>query len=194
MKSMGFYLLTLALLAFLGACGKNNESGKSSYNYNNQYCAYPGSPGCYQNPNISPYVTNIGVVDRAQQENPCGGGSYYGAQRLRIQTQVQLQTTLMPNEIYLGVTSFGDVAFIQGTNGSNTAMMTALVCPRMGQGVGQVSQPLIGFSSRCPGIKLITAMNMYFPSGEVAKFRSPEAGIINPMTGQYVGKFSFCTY
>src|SRR5690606_7132359 len=115
-------------------------------------------------------------------------------QRIRVQTQIQLPSSSYSNEIFLGVTSFGDVAYIQGMNGSNMAMMTALVCPRMGQGVGQVTQPTIGFSTRCPGIKLITAMNMYFPTGEVARFRSPEAGIINPMTGQYVGKFSFCTY
>src|SRR5690606_39529066 len=69
MKSMGFYLLTLALLAFLGACGKNNESGKSSYM--SPFC----QPGMNCNA-VAPIQTNIQAAYQAQLENPCFGQMY----------------------------------------------------------------------------------------------------------------------
>lgn len=196
MKSIGLYLLNLSLLALLVACGKDNESGKkSSYNYNNPLCQ-PGY-GCqgnyYNSGQIGAINSPIAFANQAQAENPCAAGTYYSNQRIAIQTTISgLPGVLAPNDVYLGVTSYGDVAVIVGT-GSTSATLYAYVCPRFStSGQGQITPPTVGAMSQSCQVKPITAMTMMFPDGQRAAFRDPAFGIINPMTGQKVGKFSFC--
>jgi hypothetical protein len=195
MKSIGFYLLNIALLTLMVACGKDNESGKkSSYNYNNPLCqpGYSCQGNYYNSGQIGAINSPIAFANQAQAENPCAAGTYYTNQRIAIQTTISVMG-LIPNDVYLGVTSYGDVAVLVG-NGQNTATLYAYVCPRFStSGQGQITPPKVGaVSGASCQVKPITDMTMLFPDGQRAAFRDPAFGIINPMTGQKVGKFSFC--
>lgn len=124
MKSIAFYLVQLALLAALVSCGKDNESGKSGSNYSNPY--YSNQYGSIN----SPYSYGSYSVNQIFQQHPCittGTPS-----QARVQVQIPIQTVPMvvaPNDIYVGITSFGDVGVLVGKpNGQ--AIFVGYICQR----------------------------------------------------------------
>jgi hypothetical protein len=187
MKALPKVLIFTAILAAIAGCGKSNESGRSgvqgpciSYGSNNQCNGY-----------ASGYTANGAGINPNQvlQENPCimGGG------RQVIQTQVQVQTnpnvppTIVPQgDLYVGVTSYGDVAFVMG-NGSANPTFIAHLCQRPVSGQGMVMpQILVGAATVC-AFKYITAANVRFPDGSQANFRA-----LSPGGSSARQKFSFC--
>lgn len=198
MKFLRLGLTQALLLAVLISCGKDNESGKSTYTYNpNPYCSggycspYTGTVGAI--PSAIPYANLAQFANMAQADNPCAAGTtYYANTRIPIQTQMTLNGVIAAGDGYLGVTSYGDVAVIVG-NGTNIATLHAYLCPRVGSsGQGFITRPSLGSLSMGCQVKPIVAMDMIFPDGQVAKFRDPALGVRHPITGQYIRKFSFC--
>ena len=196
MKAFPKLLIFSAILAAIAGCGKNNESGKSG----SKSCAAFGANG-----QCSAYVSNInsnysmnGVnLNQVQQENPCIlSGGYFGQtnmQRQVIQTRVQVQTnpnvppTIVPRgDIYVGVTSMGDVAAVVG-DGTMNPTFVAYLCPRPVSGTGTLyPQILVGAATQC-AFKYITAANVVFPDGTMANFRA-----LSPGGSSNRQKFSFC--
>ena len=184
MKVVPLFISLLAMLS-LGGCGKGNESGRSnpfgsgfgtcvSHSANGQCSQYQSTM-----PYSSPYAANgIGLV-RVQQENPCILGGQWGQmgnlQRSMVQVRVNMPTVVAVNDIFVGVTSYGDVAAIVG-NGTNQPLFVAYLCPRPVNGQGTLMpQILIGAYGNCQ-VKPMTAANMVFPDGTQANFRSPQYG------------------
>ncbi len=194
MKLLSKGMMYLTLLVVLVACGKKNESGKSSstWNYGNPY-----STGVL---NInSPYVSQNGTtVNQVMQENPCrsgfaGYGGYnqpqqYAGQRIPIQIALtSFPSVIAPNDLYVGVTSFGDVAVVVGQAVGSPPLFVGYMCPRSfaPNGQGQLLGVRIGSYSKCL-IKPITAATVIFPGGTSADFRWADGG---SSAGQ---RFSFC--
>jgi hypothetical protein len=169
MKSLGFYLLNLALVTMLVSCGKNNESGKSHNPYSNPYYSnqYGSINSTYQYGGIS--------VNQVIQANPCTTSGVPNQAR----AQVQL----------LGVTSSGDVGLIVG-QGSASALFVGYICQR-GVMYNQGAQPTItdlafGSYSQC-SFKPITRATLLLPGANVPLyFRWLDGG---SSLGQ---KFPFC--
>lgn len=192
---MGILHLTLLLTLF--ACGKNNESGKksSSWNYNNPYSnQYGYAPVANIN---SPYNYSGMSVNQVMQQNPCrsgwGGMSGYGnqsyaGQRIPIQIPLtQFPTVIPQNDLYVGVTSFGDVAVVVGQGANQPPLFVGYMCPRSfaPSGQGQLLGVKIGSYSNCL-FKPITASTIVFPGGGTAEFRWMDGG------SSAQQKFSFC--
>lgn len=184
MKSMGFYLLTLALLAFLGACGKNNESGKNSWQYGNPY--YSGQNpylGIGQLPqNIQALANNYSCIGGYQGQIYPG---YPGAPQFQANSRTVIQVPLTGSTIvssmqpYIGVTSYGDIAMITSNGPGQPPVFTAYLCPRgfAQQGQGQLIGVKVGSNAlRCRNVPSITAADVILPGGIVAKFRSLDGG------------------
>lgn len=185
MKSFMFCLLSLVLLA---SCGKDNESGKSgSYSnpyYNNQYGTIN-----------SPYSYGGIGVNQVINENPCLTNGHPNQMRVQVQQPVTLpnMNMMQPNDIYVGVTSSGDVGVLVGQGGSN-AMFVGYLCNR-GVMFHQGTQPLItgvnyGSSTRC-ALKVITATTLILPTGYTPvqlNFRWLDGGRSHP----FKQPFSFC--
>ena len=198
MKLLSSTLILSALLV-LGGCGKNNESGRAGGGvYNSRYCvSYSPTGQCaqYQNYSInnfnSPYAFNGVSLNQVQQENPCilSGGGFYGQSvfnRQVVTTRVSLPTIVTRGDMYVGVTSFGDVAAIIG-DGTNNPTFVAYLCPRPVSGQGTLfPRILLGAYTNC-AVKYITAANMVFPDGTQANFRAPSPG-----GSSLRQKFSFC--
>lgn len=196
MKSLGKGLIHLTLLTMLFACGKNNESGKkgSSWAYNNPYMSPYGTP--IQNIN-SPYAYQGMSVNQVMQQNPCrsgfGGfpgapGGAYAGQRIPIQVPLtQFPTVIAPGEIYVGVTSYGDVAVLAGQAVGQPPLFEGYMCPRSfsPSGQGQLMGIKIGSYTNCL-FKPITAATVIFPGGAEAAFRWLDGG---SSAGQ---RFTFC--
>jgi hypothetical protein len=179
MKRFPTFLLLLAL-AFTASCGKDNKTGR-----NNGWDF--GSAGI--NPYTgTPLAQGNFAVAQVINENPCGGGMMgggfgMGMQRMQVQLPIQnFPTVIGPNEVYVGVTSFGDVAALIGTGGVPT--FVAFLCPRMAQPLS-VSNITIGAYSQC-AFKPLTKADVRFGDGSVALFRWMDAG---NSVGQ---KFSYC--
>ena len=168
MKSLGLCLLQVALLAMLVACGKDNESGKtSSWNYNNPYSSgYQGVPTNINSSQAPAAVYNI------LSNYPCQG--YTGTQRIPIQVPLTNSPYVVsPGDFHVGVTSYGDVAMIVGTAVGQPPMFVGFMCPRSftSSGQGQLYDVAIGAaSSRC-AVKQITRATVVFPGGATAAFR-----------------------
>jgi hypothetical protein len=198
MNAVPKLILLSAVLALTG-CGKNNQSGKSNSGiYNSSYCVSYGPNGqCsqYQNYSVSnfnsPYSFGGVSLNQVQMENPCilSGGGYYGQStfnRQVVTTPVNIGTVVTQGDMYVGVTSFGDVAAIVG-NGTATPTFVAYLCPRPISGQGTLyPQIKIGAYTDC-AVKYITAANMVFPDGTQANFRALSPGGTSLKT-----KFSFC--
>lgn len=190
MKSLGLGILHLALLSLLFACGKENESGKS----NNQWGidAYGNPVGV-----TSPYAYQGMDVNQVIQQNPCisGYGGYngynntaYAGQRIPITIPLtNFPTVISPGDIYVGVTSYGDVAVVAGQGANQPPLFVGYMCPRSfaPNGQGQLLGVKIGAYSQCL-FKPITAATVVFPGGGQALFRWADAGT---STNQ---PFSFC--
>lgn len=189
MKSCRPLIMTLSLLTLLAAgCGKDNKSGKSAntWDYTNPYTnGYsPYTPGTVN----SPYNYGGISVNQVMQENTCTG--YAPMQRIQIQIPlVNFPTTIAPNDVYVGVTSYGDVATLVGTAPGQPPMFVGYMCPRAfsPQGQGQLMGIKIGAYTKCL-FKPITAATIVFPGGATAEFRWLDGGRL--MTGQ---RFSFCS-
>ncbi len=174
--------------------------------YQSSYCVNQSVDGLctqYQNYSIgnfnSPYSFNGVSLNQVQMENPCilsSYGSIYSQypgswmqpsmQRQLVQTRVNLGTILSRGDIYVGVTSVGDVAAIIG-DGTPSPMFVAYLCPRplSGQGVLYSGVSISAYTS-C-AFKYITKANMVFPDGSQANFRALSPG------GSSAGRgFSFC--
>lgn len=191
MKTVALGLLTLTLLI---GCGKKNQSGKSStsnWDFSNPY----GMPANVFN---SPYSYGGQSLNTVLAQNPCisgyGGMPGYTNQAYsgqRIQQSIPLQnfpSTIAPNDIYVGVTSYGDVAAIVGSAPGQPPVFVAYLCPRSfaPTGSGQLTGITIGAYTKCL-FKPITAATMAFPGGATANFRWLDGGT---STRQ---RFSFCT-
>ncbi len=193
MKSLG---LCLSLLTMLAACGKKNETGKSSYPFSNPY----GTSTPYGTPlsNInSPYSYGGMSVNHVMAQNPCQngyggmpnpGGQPYNNQRMAIQVPLtNFPTVIPPNDIYVGVTSWGDVAVLVGTQAGQPPLFVGYMCPRAfaQTGSGQLQGVKIGAYSQCL-FKPMTAATVVFPGGGLAEFRWLDGG---NSVGQ---RFTFC--
>ena len=175
MKSLGLCLLNVALLAMLVACGKDNESGKSSqWNYNNPYSSgYNGYPSTITSGN-APAVA-VSIINNY----PCSNSQYGTAQRIPI--QVPLTNTpfvVSPGDVHIGVTSFGDVAVIYGTAIGQPPVFVGYMCPRSftQSGSGQLYDVAIGAASQRCSVKQITRATIAFPGGATAAFRALDYG------------------
>ncbi len=129
-------LLTLAL--FAGACGKKNESGKSS---SNQFgSSYSG---------VAPLNSSNPYVSQLFQQFPCQTG--YGSnsnQRtgVGVSVNIPLPNRPAPNSTHVGVTTLGDIAVLT-TDNSGRQVVSLYICPRYNggaQGPSSLSQPIPG--------------------------------------------------
>lgn len=190
------WLLILATLTVIAGCGKENKTGRNGgvdpYMYSNPLVNGSFPAGSIINGAAVGMVgsVNLGAII---QQNPCvsGYGGYNQNQRLPIQIPLTRFSTALPaNDVYVGVTSYGDVAAVIGMQGQ-PPMFMAYVCPRAfaPNGQGQlVSNPSIGsYSPKCGQVvKPIVAATLVFPGGASADFRMLDFGT---STG---APFSFC--
>jgi hypothetical protein len=195
MKSLGLGLLHLTLLTLLFSCGKNNQSGKNSnsWGYTNPYL---GGNSPLLNIN-SPYSYGGMSINQVMQQNPCRGGyngvpgytnQVYAGQRIPIQVPLtNFPTVIPPNDIYVGVTTFGDVGVVVGQAINQPPLFVGYMCPRSfsPSGQGQLMGVKIGSYSNCL-FKPITASTVVFPGGATAEFRWMDGG------SSIGAKFSFC--
>lgn len=160
MKSLSFLFLSLALLSLLAACGKDNESGKkNNYAYGNPY--YNGQYAAVN----SPYAYGNVSVNQVIQNHPCMTTGAPSQNRLQAQFPLTGFPTVIPvNDIYVGVTSVGDVAVLVGQGGGQPPLFVTYMCQRMytANGQGQLSDLAFGSYSRC-NLKPITRATMYLP-------------------------------
>jgi hypothetical protein len=195
MKSSSLALLHLAFLVAIMSCGKNNESGKktNSWGYNNPYVN-----GQVPLSNInSPYQYGGIRVNSVLAENPCrnGYGGYpnnnqgYSGQRIPIQIpMLNFPTVIPPNDLYVGVTSYGDVAVLVGGAIGTPPLFVGYMCPRSfsPSGQGQLMGVKLGTYSKCL-LKPMTEATIIFPSGGgTANFRWLDGG------NSLGTRFSFC--
>lgn len=189
MKSLPQLLILAGLMALTG-CGKNNESGRSNTNRTCVQYGMNGSCSAYMSNINSNYSANGVSLNTVQAENPCilGNGFYGGGNlaRTQVSVPVNIGTVVARGDMYVGVTSFGDVAAIVG-NGTSNPLFVAYLCPRGTSGQGQLyPQITIGAYTQC-AVKYITSANMVFPDGSQANFRALSPG------GSSAGRrFSFC--
>lgn len=166
---MKHLLLSLLTLTLLGACGKENKSGKSEWNY-----PHPSLDSLTQGNvpgNIASLLTTV----------PCSDGS-----RSRQQMQLPMTgfSTVIPvSETYVGITSFGDVGVIYG-QGSSAPTFIAYLCSRNFtnyQG-STLSNVRLGSYSNC-SFKPIPSATLTFPSAmggaATADFRMLDYGYNN---------------
>ena len=190
MKSVGLCLLYSALFVFLAGCGKDNKSGKpaSSWGFN----PYTSGIGGVN----SPYSYGSVSLNQVMAENPCvsgygnyqGGQGAYAGQRITIQQPLtNFQTVIPANDIYVGVTSYGDVAALVGTAPGQPPMFVAYLCPRSfaTSGQGQILGVKPGTYTLCQ-VKPIVAATVALPGGATADFRMMVYG------SSARAKFSFC--
>lgn len=168
-------MMILFLLAVMASCGKDNKSGKNNYGLNslNTYGAYGGTNIRYSNFSVQQVIA----------ENPCIGGFNNNA-RFRTTTPAQVNSVIPNGDVYVGVTSFGDVAVLVGT--PQGPAFEAYICPR---------QVMSGATGGAQGITLLPYTNCGFkqmnarlplPDGTVANFRAMDYG---NSAGQ---RFSYC--
>lgn len=172
MKSFQKLFFTLTMVAVLASCGNDNKSGKKNNGYPgvdaygiNQY----GNGLPYQ-PGVSIVPTTLTGLSVAQviAENPCITGSP------KYITQIQLPNfpaTISQGELYVGVTSYGDVGVIQGT-GVNTAQFVGYMCQR-NSAPGNITGIILGPYGKCQ-FKQLTAANLIYPDQSIARFRMLE--------------------
>jgi hypothetical protein len=184
MKSLGFYLTHLMLLAALAACGGNNESGKNStYSSSNPYGYYPGT---YTN------VTATGIgygnysLDSVLAQTPCiTTGST--AQRMQIQLPLTNFPSVIPaGDLYVGVTTAGDVSILLG-QGTNAPLFIAYLCPRSYTSTtGQLLDIATGTTTRCNFKPLVRATMVLPGYSTPLYFRYLDGGRMNPTTQQMI--------
>lgn len=112
-------------------------------------------------------------------QNPCRSSTgQFTNQRLQIQIPLtQFPTVIPAGDIYVGVTSYGDVAVLAGQATGQPPLFVGYMCPRSfaPNGQGQLLGVKIGSYSRC-SFKPITAATVMFPGGATAEFRWMDGG------------------
>lgn len=170
-------LIFLILFALVG-CGKDNKSGKNNngaYGFNAL-----GTVGQYGGSSIG---YNGFSVNQVINENPCIGG-YGNTARIRVTTQAPVNTVIAQGDIYVGVTSFGDVAAIGGT--PQGAVFEAYLCPRslMSQATSAPTGVSLFPYTNC-GFKQMNA-SLRLGDGSIANFRMMDYG------NSAGARFSYC--
>lgn len=173
MKHLIFPLLALTLIV---ACGKDNKSGqKDSWTYSDPYLGPGTAPA-----NLQALFSAV----------PCSLNP--SASRTRMDIPLQgFQTIIPTGDIYVGMTSYGDIAVIQG-NGTRVPQFSAYLCHRdftTPQG-SVLSNVRIGSYSNCI-YKPITSATLVFPGSVAsAEFRMLDFGI--PQNGTFVPIPTIC--
>lgn len=192
MRSLAFTLLSLSLLAFLGGCGKDNESGKRSNSYSSPY--FNGQYGSYTNTPYSFAGQNLGVV---LQQTFCWTSGVPTQQRMQMQFPLTGYPSVVPQgDIYVGVTTAGDVAALIG-QGNNPPLFVVYMCNRgYGAGGGQLTDLATGSSTQCHFKPLVRATMIVPGLTQPLYFRYLEAGrlIPNPQMPQQpqMGPYTVC--
>jgi hypothetical protein len=182
MKSLSLWPIHLVLLSLLWGCGKNNESGKSSWNL-------PGI-GTIQGLNAL-NIPQGTYLPQILAENPCtnGVGQQYANQRMPIRIPLTgFSTMVAAGDVFYGVTSYGDVAAVIGQAIGQPPLFVGYLCPRSftQSGTGQLVGVDIGAKApNCP-VKPITRATVIFPGGASAEFR-----MLDGRTSRGV-PFTFC--
>lgn len=181
-RSLSLFIFIILPFMFF-SCGKNNQSGQDSWQYPN-----PNTINPITNIN-SPYSFNNVSINQVLTENPCiSSQNNVGAQRIPLQIPLtNFSSVIAPNDIFLGVTSYGDVAVLVGQATNTPPLFVAYLCPRSFSptGQGQLLGVKIGSYSQCL-FKPITAASVVFPGGSSAEFRWADGG------SSARQKFSFC--
>jgi hypothetical protein len=183
-KTKEFFMKPVSLLMILfclvlGACGKDNKSGKNN-RYGNYGFNQLGAYGGYNGTNIAYNGFNLRQV---VNENPCVNGAPPQSRSVGA-IQAPVNTVIAPGDVYVGVTSFGDVAAIGGT--PQGPVMQYFICPRQMQGQPQGLPSNISlFPYTNCGFKQMNA-SLRLADGSVANFRMMDYG--NSMGT----KFSYC--
>lgn len=176
MKSLGLGILHLALLTMLLACGKENKSGKTNtWDYSNPYVT---NPNLNYAPINSQYSYGQIPVNNVITQNACRGYGGYHQNRIQIQIPLTNFPTVIPaGDVYVGVTSYGDVAVLAGQATGQPPIFVGYMCQRdfAPTGQGQLMGIKIGSYSKC-SFKPITAATMVFPGGATAEFRWMDGG------------------
>lgn len=129
----------------LASCGGNNTSGGGSSNGN------PVNPidggGIIQGGNGQALPPNWREIVR--RENPCRDGSS-GLHQNRQIVQIPVQVQTNAGALHVGVTSMGDVAYVQNNGGG--AQVTLEICQRLGMAnTGhQFGNMILNLSRTCP--------------------------------------------
>jgi len=180
MKSFRNWLIYSTLLSLLLACGKDNESGKTPVSVpvtGNPY-SVSSTPYSYQGVNVSQVLL----------QNPCVNGyagmtgmssQTYTNQRTTIQVQLTgFKTQVSPGDIYVGVTSYGDVATVVGQAVGQPPLFVGYLCPRSftQSGTGQLTGVEVGANTPKCLFKPITKATIVFPGGSTADFRWVDGG------------------
>ncbi len=168
-QNMWFNSAMLALAIVLGACGKDNESGKKSGG------TYFGSLGTIGGGSYPTNVTNPHIRGVFQSLSCLSGGQ-------RVGVQFGLNLSVAANASYVGITSEGDIAFVTNSNGQ--AVFNAYICqrPGLGSGTGSMSSnPIVNRSLYCQ-IDEITKASMVLPGAPgfppyVLNFRAIHFGV-----------------
>ncbi len=177
MKSVSTIMI-LFLLAVMASCGKDNKTGKRSGYYGfNQLGTY----GQYNGTRIG---YNGMSLQQVINENPCIGGAPANY-RSTYSTAAIVNSVISNGDIWVGVTSFGDVAAVGGTPQGPIAQI--FLCPRnmMSQGGQSPLQNITLLPYTGCGFKQMNA-RLQLPDGTVANFRAMDYGT---STG---AKFSYC--
>jgi hypothetical protein len=185
MKSIIFYLMNLTVLFMLVACGKDNESGKkntyastSPYGYNSPY-----STG-----NFSPIVSSgyNAIVDQVLAQTLCWTSGAPNQNRMRFEFPLTNFPSVVPaGNIYVGVTTVGDVAMLVG-QGTNAPLFVTFMCQRYyTSGQGQLVELATGSTSRCAVSPLAKATMIIPGNAQAISFRMLDAGRLN-QAGQLV--------
>ena len=135
---MKMVVISITSLLLISCGGTKNTSGGS-----NSKDPVVTNPDIFAGGNGTALPPNW--QDIIRQENPC---QYGGNQRRTVTFPVQVNANV--GSMYVGVTSEGDIAYIQNQNGNIT--LTAEICarPDLGNG-GQVSQKIVVNNSlACP--------------------------------------------
>ena len=170
-------VMILFLLAVMASCGKDNKSGKKNDGWGgfNQFGTYGQYGG-----------TSIGYnglsLQQVINENPCVAGGNQA--RFRVTSQAPVNTVISNGDVFVGVTSYGDVAAIGGT--PQGPVFEAYLCPR--SMMSQAQSTPYGISlfpyTNC-GFKQMNA-KLRLADGSEANFRMMDYG--NSMQQ----KFSYC--
>lgn len=171
-------IMILILFALVTACGKDNKSGKKNngfYGFNQL-----GSNGQYVGTRIA---YNGFSVQQVVLENPCANGAPQ-QYRQRVTLPAQVRSVISNGDIWVGVTSFGDVAVVGGT--TQGPILEAYICPRSQIATGAAQAGLVTLlpytSCRIKQMNVSVGLS----DGSVANFRAMD---FPGSTGQV---FSYC--
>ncbi len=185
MNSNFYSLLYLSLILFLASCGKNNESGKTNFPLNGNPYSITNTPFSYRGVNVQQVMNQnpcISGYGSPMMNQPYGNqmmNQPYGNQRVTIQVPLMgFRTQVSPGDIYVGVTSYGDVAVVAGQGIGQPPIFVAYLCPRSftQSGTGQLSNVEVGANTPTCLFKPITRATVVFPGGATADFRWLDGG------------------